>query len=219
MKKIFLLAADFLGNKVGLASDEQEVVAYGLEVVFSNFLGLFLALSGGIIWGISAEILTAAFVWLLIRRWAGGAHCSTLWRCALASTMILLVLGMSARGLAAVLNQQALLVTLALCSIFTLIVTLAWAPAENPRKPISASRRRYLRHRAILVETVLFILLLSGGFLTTGTHASLLLAAALALATEGFTVTPAGYRVMGLIDISLGFLGKKLLPWKGGEKG
>lgn len=221
MKKFFLAAADFLGNKVGLPSDEREVVAYGLEVAFSNFLSLFLVLSGGILWGINAEILIIALAWLLIRRSAGGAHCSTLWRCALASSILLLALGGSARGLAAIFQWQTLLVVIALCSVFTLSVTLIWAPADNPRKPISsASRRRYFRRRAIFVEIVLSILLFLGFFTVRLLPASLLLAAALGMAAEGFTVTPWGYRMMGLIDQSLGFLGGKLQQaLEGGEKG
>ena len=221
MKKYFFAAADFLGNKAGLANDEREVVAYGLEVVFSNFLSLFLALGGGILWGINAEILIVALVWLLIRRFAGGAHCSTLWRCALTSSMLLLVLGGSARGLAAIFHQQTFLAAIILCSIFTLCVTLVWAPADNPRKPIrSASRRRYFRRRAFCLEMGLSILLLLSGLFIPRLPVSLLLAAALGMAAEGFTVTPWGYRVMGLIDYSLGFLGGKLQqPLEGGEKG
>lgn len=219
MKKIFLSAAGFLGNRAGLTSEDVEVVAYGLEVVFSNLMGLFLALGGGILLGVGIEVLTAAFVWLLIRRSAGGAHCKTLWRCALVSTVILLTVGKGALWLAAVFNRLLLLMAVVFGSVFALIVTLNRAPAENPHRPPSpASRRQQLRRRAILTEGILSLLLLGVWFLTAGAYDSLAFAAVLGMVTAGVTVTPAGYKLLETVDLLLDFLGNKIWPGKGGEE-
>ena len=219
MKKVFLSAADFLGNKAGLTGEDLEVVAYGLEVAFSNLLGLSLALCGGIFLGNSTEVLPAALVWLLIRRSAGGAHCKTLWRCVLVSTVSLLTVGKGALWLAAALDRQLLLPAVALCSAFTLTVMLNRAPAESPRRPfLAAARRQYLRRRAILTAAILSLLLLGGGFLTANAYGSLLLAAVLGMVTAGIAVTPAGYRLLATVDFFLDFSGNKIWPGKGGEK-
>jgi accessory gene regulator B len=218
MKKFFLLTAGFIGTKVGLSFEDQEVVAYGMEVIFSVFLSLILALILGLRWGIVPEILVVALVWMIIRSFAGGAHCSTLWRCALSSTLVMVSLGGAARIFSTFFNQKLVILTILFCGLVVLIITFIWAPADNPVKRIlSESRRRNFRSKALVVEISVIVFLLSACFLTGNTYSSLLFAAGLAMGMEGLTVSPAGYRIMTYIDKSLGFLEKAI--WKGGEKG
>ena len=81
MRNFCLAAANYLGEKLELAADDRAVIAYGLEVVFSNLVTLLLILVGSMIFGILKEVVIAAFTWFIIRQSAGGAHCSTLEMC------------------------------------------------------------------------------------------------------------------------------------------
>ncbi|RJX28272.1 MAG: hypothetical protein C4554_02585 [Dethiobacter sp.] len=217
MKKFFLLTAGFIGTKVGLSFEDQEVVAYGMEVIFSIFLSLMLALILGIQWGIASEILVVALVWIIIRSFAGGAHCSTLWRCAFTSTFIMLVLGGTAKKIFNFYDQKVIILTILFCGLVALIITFIWAPADNPVKRIlSESRRRNFRNKALVVEIFVIVFLLLACLLMGNTYSSLLFAAALAMGMEGLTISPIGYRIMTYIDKLLGFLEKA--RWRGGEK-
>ena len=60
MKKYFLSAAGFIGTKLRLSPEDQEVVAYGLEVTFSLFISLILTLVLGYLLGIVTETLMVA---------------------------------------------------------------------------------------------------------------------------------------------------------------
>jgi accessory gene regulator B len=220
MKNVFLGTANLLGSQLALPDEDREVVAYGLELVFSSLINLAVALAAGLLLGITGEIIAVILVWLLIRQLAGGAHCSTMWRCMFTSNMIIITLAMAAFTLSGILELNTLVCIIFACSALILWTTWIWAPADNPNKPIrSKARRKRFRRLAITMETV-FIFVLLFVVLSSGiTHASLALAAALSMGMLGFFITPVGYRAMAYIDKLLGELAKTV--WrtkKGGEK-
>lgn len=217
MKKYFLLAAGFIGTRVGLSFEDQEVVAFGLEVTFSIFISLLLALLFGLWWKIVPEILVVALVWMLIRSFAGGAHLSTLWRCTVSSTMVMVALGGAAKLLSVYADQKVILALILFCGVVALIFTSLWAPADNSIKRIAEKYRQNFRHKALAVEIIVLAFLLSVYFITGHKYSSLLSAAGLAMGAEGLTVSPGGYRAMAAIDRMLELLEKIVL--RGGEKG
>ncbi len=216
MKKYFLSAAGFIGTKVGLSPEDQEVVAYGLEVTFSLFISLILALILGYLLGIVAETLMVALAWMLIRSLAGGAHCSTIWRCAAFSTLVMVSLGWAAR-LFSSFDQKLVIVTILLCGFIALTITFIWAPADNAKNRIlSANRRRKFRDKALAVEIAMIMFLLLACFFTGNEYSSLFLAAGLAMLVETLTVSPVGYRVIAFLDKLLERVEKAV--WRGGEQ-
>ena len=217
MKKYFLSAADFIGTKVGLSHEDQEVVAYGLEVTFSLSISLILAVALGYLLGIVAETLMVALVWMIVRSLAGGAHCSTIWRCAIFSTLVMVVLGGAAGFFSSFFDQKLVIVIILLCGFIALTITFLWAPADNPKNRIlSASRRRKFRDRALAVEIALIMFLLLACLFTVNKYSSLLLAAVLAMLVETLTVSPVGYRVIAFLDKLLERVEKAV--WRGGEQ-
>ena len=216
MKKYFLSAAGFIGTKVGLSPEDQEVVAYGLEVTFSLFISLILALILGYLLGIVAETLMVALAWMLIRSLAGGAHCSTIWRCAAFSTLVMVSLGWAAR-LFSSFDPKLVIVIILLCGFIALTITFIWAPADNAKNRIlSANRRRKFRDKALAVEIALIMFLLLACFFTGNEYSSLFLAAGLAMLVETLTVSPVGYRVIAFLDKLLERVEKAV--WRGGEQ-
>ncbi len=217
MKKYFLSAAGFIGTKLRLSPEDQEVVAYGLEVTFSLFISLILTLVLGYLLGIVTETLMVALVWMLIRSLAGGAHCSTIWRCAIFSTLVMVVLGGAAGFFSSFFDQKLVIVIILLCGFIALTITSIWAPADNAKNRIlSASRRRKFRHKALAVETALITFLLFACHFTGNEYSSLLLAAGLAMLMETLTVSPVGYRMTAFLDKLLERVEKAV--WRGGEQ-
>ena len=216
MKKYFLSVAGFIGTKVGLSPEDQEVVAYGLEVTFSLFISLILALVLGYLLGIVAETLMVALVWMVVRSLAGGAHCSTLWRCAAFSTLVMVFLGSAAR-LFSSFDPKLVIVIILLCGFIALTITFIWAPADNAKNRIlSANRRRKFRDKALAVEIALIMFLLLACHFTGNEYSSLLLAGGMAMLVETLTVLPVGYRVMAFLDKLLERVEKAV--WRGGEQ-
>jgi accessory gene regulator B len=174
------------------------VIAYGLEVVFSNLVTLLLILVGSMIFGILKEVVIAAFTWFIIRQSAGGAHCSTLWRCAFLSSFILVVTGLAAVIIAIILGQDIIIIFTA-CTSLVLVPTYIWAPAPNPNKPInSEARRKKLRHLALLLQMALILFFLIVVLITP--LFSLTIAGCLSMITAVLMLTPAGYRVIAAVD-------------------
>jgi len=216
MKSLSLSIANYFKKELKFSPDNVEIVAYGLEVIFSNFLSLFIALALGIVWGIWAEVLVVAFVWLLIRSFAGGAHCNTIWRCAFTSSFILVFCSGASLKLSHILDYNAVFPIIISGGIFVVVVTSTWAPGDNEKKRISSElRRKSFKGKAIIAEISLVILLLSIALFKAHAYSSLLLAAAIAMGAEGLILTPLGYRVMAIIDRFLDFL-SKIITLKGG---
>lgn len=216
IRKHFLSAAGFIGSKVGLSPEDQEVVAYGLEVTFSLIISLMLTLVLGYLLGIITETIMVALVWMIVRSLAGGAHCSTLWRCAIFSPLVMIFLGSAAR-LFSSFDQKLVIVIILLCGFIALTITSIWAPADNAKNRIlSASRRRKLRDKALAVEITMIMLLLLACHFTGNEYSSLLVAAGLAMLVETLTVSPVGYRVTAFLDMSLERVEKAV--WRGGEQ-
>lgn len=199
--------ASFMGNKLGLSSEDEAVLLYGLEIVFSSSISFLLAIVLGIIFKVLAEVLMVIIAWFCLRQFAGGAHCSSMWRCALTSSLVPALLGLLAGWLSRYLQKNFILYLFALIFIAAVFITLRLAPADNPQKPVRSSRRRRrFRNLALAAELLLAILLLGAEMLAPGKYTSLVLAGALAVGVETFFLTPAGYRVMSRIDIFWGTL-------------
>lgn len=211
MKKNFQLAANFIGNKLGLSFEEREVLAFGLEVSFLILTSLFSALLLGLWWNIVPEILVVAAVWMLIRSFAGGAHLSTPGRCSLFSTLAVAALGGAASFISASLGHKGTLTLIFFCGAVALFITFRWAPADNARKPIAQKERQNFRRKAVMAELCLIFFLLAVYFLTGEKYSSLLCAASLSMGAETLTVSPGGYRALAFLDRLLALLEKKAL--------
>ena len=145
--------ASFMGNKLGLSSEDEAVLLYGLEIVFSSSISFLLAIVLGIIFKVLAEVLMVIIAWFCLRQFAGGAHCSSMWRCALTSSLVPALLGLLAGWLSRYLQKNFILYLFALIFIAAIFITLRLAPADNPQKPVRSSRRRRrFRNLALAAE-------------------------------------------------------------------
>ena len=211
MKKYFQMVAKFIGIKLGLSFEEREVLAFGLEVSFLILTSLFSALLLGLWWNIVPEILVVAAVWMLIRSFAGGAHLSTLWRCALFSTLAVAALGGAASFIASSVGHKGILALILFCGAAALFITSLWAPADNAKKRIAQKERQNFRRKAVIAELSLILFLLAVYFLAGEKYSSLLCAASLSMGAETLTVSPGGYRAIAFLDRLLALFEMKAL--------
>jgi accessory gene regulator B len=204
MRGVLGTVAKYLGGELGLSTDDQAVVAYGLEVVLSNLVTLLLAFVGGLYFGVPGEVALSAIVWFVIRQLAGGAHCSTLWRCAFLSSFILIFTGFSAIKIAENLGKDPVILLTA-GTFLVLIPTFFWAPAPNHKKPLRSNLiRKKLRCWALLSEAILVLFFLMLVLKTL--FISLAIAGCLAMILACLMLTPAGYRVIATVDRLCGLL-------------
>ena len=199
--------ARHLGRAAGLEAADTEVVAYGLEDLLSAVLGLAVTLAAAFLLGLLPETAAVLLCWWLVRRFAGGGHCATLWRCTVGSCLGALAVAMLSRWVASALPPYC---WTGCAAAWALWATWRWAP-RNSKKPLQdPARRRLLRNRALVTE-----LLLGAGLLLLSFHGSELLRGAAAaggggLASAGLMITPSGFLLVEKFDKLCCFLSATL---------
>lgn len=200
--------AGYLARELSLDARQADRLRFGAETVFSTVLGTAAIAVLGYLLGSLAESLAAAAACAAVRSFAGGAHCSTPWRCALTSGAAFAGLGQAAVVLPPHLNGTEPLAVI-LCGAASALMVFRLAPVDNPVKPIAdPDRRGRLRKRALqsvfLVTALLLILVqltaAPGPFLAGG----------FGLVWSGLILTGPLHRLMALADRVMGFFGRLL---------
>ncbi len=189
--------AQKLGQARDLNAEDTEVVAYGLEYLLSAVAGVVITLLAAFLLGFLPETAAVLISWWLIRRFAGGAHCSTLWRCTVGSCLTALAVVLLSRGATAFVPIH---LWIAITVAWALWATWRWAP-NNSKKPVrDPSRRRLLRDRALGMELFLGL----GLLLLSLNNSELLQGMAAAggggLASAALMITPPGILLVDKFD-------------------
>ncbi|WP_429163534.1 accessory gene regulator ArgB-like protein [Desulfitispora alkaliphila] len=193
--------AERLGDIVGLNNEDKEVIAYGLEQVISNSFTIAITLLVGFFMGVLLEVVTIILCLALARRLVGGAHCTTPWRCAVASCFLITITALVSKLLCLMVSA-----TLLIILFFTgaIVITWIWAPNDSEKKPINdVKKRKRLRLHALTIEVILafvFIVIAKN----SETYQLLAVAGAGGVATMSFTATPLGHKLMARFDKFLG---------------
>jgi accessory gene regulator B len=190
--------AERLGDVVGLSQEDKEVVAYGLEQLLTNLTTLLIALVAAFFLGLVPETLTVIFCLVLMRRLVGGAHCSSPWRCTIASLLMILTVVLVSRAIILVVPPIA---WVSAAAFWALLGTWLWAPNDSEKKPIKDPvKRRLLRQRALVTEIALAIILMSLAVSHNFLYHTLAAAGAGGIALKAFMVTPLGHQLLHKFD-------------------
>lgn len=154
----------FLVCKGIIEREDEEVYAYGTELLYSAVLNIFLA----VIISLITDTLLPTFLFMLpfiiIRQCIGGYHAKTHIGCMAILGTVLIVFFQIVRYLP-LKAEMPVAVTLTIVSV---ILTIAFAPVEHPNKPLSDKDKHRLRKRgaAAVVFAAILIIILSLSELT-----------------------------------------------------
>lgn len=197
-------AAEKIGKLAGLPPEEREVMAYGLDYLLSGLLGLTLMLLIGLALGLLRETLLVLFCWISMRVFAGGPHCTALWRCT--------VVNCSGLMAALLITKSAVYLFptvfwVAACTTWTLVAAWLWAPGNSERPVNDAEKRRALRSRALVLAALIGLSLFYASQTFAEPWPALAAAGATGLAAGGSMISPAGFRFIKFLDQMLSKLG------------
>lgn len=201
-----------MGELAGLPPEEREVAAYGLEYLISGIIGLAAMLLTGFALGFFRETLAILCCWVLLRTFAGGAHCTALWRCAVVNCIGLLA-ALLATATAVYLLLPPLWIGIA--AAWALLAAGFWAPNNSEKSVRDPKRRARLRRRTLALILLIGASLLYLGFTGTEQVRVLTVAGATGLAFGGFMISPAGFQSIHWLDQKLAAIA--LFFKKGGE--
>lgn len=176
---------------------DMQMVAYGLELLIDGLIQILVILGVAWLLGLFLPVAIVLGVAGLYRRYSGGVHCTAFYRCLMVSTGVFLGLGYITR----VLGQHGFIYTFYWVALgASLLMAFRWAPADNPVKPIpTVAKRIELRHKSLLtalIATAMVIWTSYGRLLDP----LVITGITLGILWQSFTITPWGYRFIGLLD-------------------
>jgi len=206
--------ASYLKNKLNLNSDQEEIIAFSLEVLTLTLANIILVVLAAWLAGSFRESLVTLAVISLYRSFAGGAHCNAAARCTLLSVLLIPSIGRLAIFLGGHANTGLLIWLTVLSILFAVIAVSLLAPVDSPAKPITSPRhRKNLRILSFLflttVAAIQFILLKA----SPGGAASTVTAVNISVFWQTFMLTKQGHGLINRYDQLLVHLFSR-----GGEK-
>lgn len=175
------------------ATNEEDEVRYGIEVMLGSLLQLVLVLGSAYWLNLFYEAAGILLVSALYRRYSGGAHCTAYYRCTLTSLFTFLPLAYLTNFM---LPHSNLVL---LCCSCLVILTIAWlkVPVDNPANPITDPiRRQSLRKKTLIVVVFLLSLAIILFFVSPLGSAAIIMG----LLWQSITLTVPGHIYMSAWD-------------------
>ena len=195
----------YVAKKVSKA-EQAALLAYGAEILIGSAIKLSVLFSLTAVLGVLPEVAVLLLVTGLLRTLSGGAHCSAYYRCLVTSVFILTALGYMIKTVQPFTGS---LPPVVLCGITLISIYLYWRYA--PQAPINKPFKSKKMELAFRWYTLIAVVMLSILSITLGTDNPVSWTMVFALLWQAFTLTPAGHRLIGSLDILL------TLKQKGGE--
>lgn len=192
----------YLQQELGINDDRREAVAYGLHFFFSTVFGFAAIAIVGWALGVFSLAMTAAITTSFLRVVSGGAHSRRLRNCVLLGAIVSPGIGLVSKFSYQSIGLTFLYVLVIAIWLYGLRNIYKYAPADTPNKPITSetARRRYRRLSFALMSVWLTLV---GGNLVTGGDmlpGDMILASALGLLWQVFSLSPQGYKTLEGID-------------------
>ncbi len=191
----------YLAKELDYDNRQINRLTYGLEIILG-------AIFKGIIFTILTFTLNLFYVALvtfvvtaIFRLLAGGVHCSAYHRCVIFSMTIILLISYLSRFLAITfLSQYTLQLLVIAAGVVSLLIAARWAPDPDDKAPIETDHKKKTLKTLTLISIIAWIICFTLFTQLKLVHQVYIWAASLALASQFFTLTPVGHRVVLQFD-------------------
>ena len=144
---------NILSKHSSFNKEDPEIIEYGLTIFFATILKFAVVFLLALSLGLLREIFLCAFVFGILRSFAGGVHAKTPLGCLISMIFVYF----SVYLLASVIQYSNLLFWASL--VFCLITLLAYAPAGTAEKPVLNKRQiKIMKLCSVLTLIIIYIL-------------------------------------------------------------
>ncbi|MDI3534113.1 MAG: accessory regulator [Thermosediminibacterales bacterium] len=194
-----------LKDELSLDEDKREVVEYSLNVVMSITIGLFFVIIVSMFLGVLETTLTITIAAGILRVFAGGAHCSTPFKCNFFGSIFFPSLGLLTYYVSQnVSNIYFMLFASFISLLISLSSFMKYSPADTPAKPISNKKKTGLRRISVTIVILYFALAVLLIFFKLDPE--YILSIIIGMTWQAFIITPTGYRFLNKVDYGLTWL-------------
>ncbi|HAG09862.1 MAG TPA: accessory regulator AgrB [Desulfotomaculum sp.] len=202
--------AGYLAAKAELQPEQEDILAYVIELIVLNAANILFALLLGFLLGVFKGTAACLITIAIFRQVAGGAHSDSAWRCALISIIIFPLLALFAAFLS--LHNTSfynnLICFLAIGTGF--LSVLLKAPVDSPNAPIiSPLRRKRLKILSVFIMAILAAIIFYLHLSSWVKAAEIQLCLSLSILWVSFILSKPGHFFFSCVD-SINFFKKDL---------
>lgn len=205
IKKLALHMANGLGNTLD-SKEDIEIYAYALQWILMLAFNLTLVILAAYLLNIIPTTLAFLAVFMPFRAFGGGVHLSTVTRCIIIGS--LLMLGSAYLSANLYLQPYQLSILFLFTLLFSIICTIKWAPARTEKNPVNDMKIARMQKRILLIGIMIWTGCISS--LIYFDHNDLALAMILGSIVTMVLISPFGFYLMGFIDRMLNNIGKEV---------
>ena len=142
------IIAFFFDKNKWIRSEEIEIYIYGCEVIIAGIINILIVIACGLYFKEFTYMIIFYFAFLLLRRYCGGYHADTYWKCILIFTGVVVFTTVLIKKYVFLGNSFVIISV-----IFSLIVMYCLSPLENENKQLTESEKK--RYRKLSLEIAL----------------------------------------------------------------
>ncbi len=155
--KLAKSTAHFFYEKNIVKKEDEEVYAYGMELLYSSIFNILLAVVISAATNTFLPITIFIVTFIILRQYIGGYHAETHFGCISIFAVVLIIFSLLAKYTP--VNFE-IPISIIITSISVLLVIL-FAPVEHPNKPLSNNDKIRLRKNSILCIFIISIIIIS----------------------------------------------------------
>lgn len=191
--------ASYIIRNLNLDKDNEEVIAFSLDLLIIYLTNLSLTLIIAWLIGIFKESLAVLAVILILKLFSGGAHCSSAFNCTIFGILLTLLLGKLSKLLSLYTNLNCLIISSAFSILLSFILITKFAPVDSPAKPITSTiHKRRLRFFSILI--IFLISIIQIVLFKTSKIFSVILAINISMLCQSLMLTKEGHIIVKCFD-------------------
>jgi len=186
-----------IASELSLPKERQEVLQYGMILLLSQLMTFILLAAEAYVLNMVKEFLILAACGAVLRRYSGGAHCSSPLRCSLLSLITIPLLVLVARFICT-LNSWINISIVVIVNMISMGIIYKYAPKDSPAKPIkNIEKIKRLKLRSLFISSVVTVGSLVLLFFSYG-HVSILMT--LGTINQAISLTKPGSKYIHTFD-------------------
>ena len=142
--------AEFYGDKEGYTQDKIEVCTYGLELIISDIIAIFIVMIAAVFTNTVLYTITLLLVFASIRLQAGGFHASSHLKCNLLFFAAYAVSVLLVKFIPINITKY----LISIMNVISIIEIIVYAPVAHPNKPVSKKKKKKCRYRSLIMAIV-----------------------------------------------------------------
>lgn len=146
------MITNFFLQQESISEDEKEIYQYGVEITISSILNILLVLLLSMLFRSLLSGIVFLMCFIYVRRYTGGYHAETYFRCNSALCITYIVVFLISKGIR--ISNYVLLLFL----LISLIIVVRYSPVNNIHKSLSKIEKKRYHYLAVTVYIMFSII-------------------------------------------------------------